>query len=96
MANPDNHSKKSSRPSGSPDSGNKLSSGGQVERDRIVKPTEGSELKQGARLLREVLRAIPPELDEPEDAVLREIVKGAANAADVAAKLDELERPPEV
>ena len=53
-------------------------------------------VEEGARLLREVLRAIPPELDEPEDAVLREIVKGAANAADVAAKSDELERPPEV
>ena len=52
-------------------------------------------LKEGARLVRQVLKAIPPELDEGEDAVLRKLVEGAAKAADVAAKADELKRASE-
>jgi hypothetical protein len=52
----------------------------------MAKPTDRSVLKDGARLVRQVLRAIPPELDDQEDAVLRKLVEGAAKAADVAAK----------
>ena len=44
------------------------------------------ELKDGARLVREVLKAIPPELDDHEDAVLRKVVEGFASAASLAAK----------
>ena len=36
--------------------------------------------------MRQVLKAIPPELDDREDAVLRKVVEGYANAADLAAK----------
>jgi hypothetical protein len=36
--------------------------------------------------VRQVLEAIPPELDDREDAVLREVIKGYANAANLAAK----------
>ncbi len=59
----------------------------------MSKPTDRSDLKEGARLVRQILKAIPPELDEREDAVLRKLVEGAAKAADVAAKADDLERP---
>ncbi len=61
----------------------------------MAKPKDRSELKEGARLVRQVLRAIPPEQDDREDAVLRKLVEGAAKAADVAAKADEQERPSE-
>ena len=52
-------------------------------------PREGSisdELAEGVRLLRKVLKAIPPEADDRQDAVLREAVKGMANAANLTAK----------
>ena len=52
----------------------------------MAKLPDRSELKEGARLVRQVLRAIPSELDEREDAVLRKLVEGAAKAAEVAAK----------
>ena len=48
--------------------------------------SDHSELKEGARLLRQVLKAIPPELDERDDAVLRKLVQGAVKAADEAAR----------
>ena len=52
----------------------------------MAKPTDRSELKDGARLVRQVLKSIPAELDESEDAVLRKLVGGAAKAADAASK----------
>ena len=47
---------------------------------------DAGELKDGARLVRQVLKAIPPELDDREDAVMRKVVEGYANAASLAAK----------
>ena len=59
----------------------------------MAKPIERSELKYGARLLRQVPKAIPPEEDDRQGAVLREAVKGMANAAKLAAKEDALREP---
>lgn len=55
--------------------------------DRTFRP------ERDARLVRQVLRAIPPELDDFEDDVCRELVEEAAKAAVGAAKADERERP---
>jgi hypothetical protein len=52
----------------------------------MAEPGDRSELKEGVRLLREVLKAIPPDLDDREDAVLRKVVEGMARAAALAAK----------
>ena len=52
----------------------------------MAQPGDHSDLKEGARLVRQVLKAIPPELDDREDAVLRKVVEGYANAASLAAK----------
>lgn len=50
-------------------------------------PTPGrSDLEEGPRIVREVLEAIPPETDEPEDAVVRKVVEGIADVAEVAEK----------
>jgi hypothetical protein len=51
-------------------------------------PKTPEELKEGDRLLHEVLQAIPSETDDREDAVLREVVEGMASAADLAAGKD--------
>ena len=59
---------------------------GRVERVRMAQPRDASELKEGARLVRQVLKAIPPELDDQEDAVLRKLVEGMASAANMAAR----------
>ncbi len=56
----------------------------------MAKPIERNELKDGAHLVRQVLKAIPPELDNREDAVLRKVVEGFASATDLAAT----EEPP--
>ena len=44
----------------------------------MAESIEPDGLKEGARLLRQVLKAIPPELDDREDAVLRKVVEGYA------------------
>ena len=49
-----------------------------------AEPKTPDELKDGSRLVREVLEAIPPELDDREDAALRKVVEGYANATDLA------------
>jgi hypothetical protein len=48
--------------------------------------SDHSELKDGARLVREVLKAIPPAPDDREDAVIRAALKGMAKAVNLAAK----------
>jgi hypothetical protein len=45
---------------------------------------ERSCLDEGTRLVREVLRAIPPETDESEDSVVRKVVEGIAGATELA------------
>ena len=51
-----------------------------------ARPKGSDELAEGVRLVRKVLKAIPPEADDRQDAVLREALKGMANAANLAAK----------
>lgn len=46
------------------------------------------ELRDAAKLLREILKAIPSEGDRPRDAVLRRRVEGAIAAAELAAGED--------
>ena len=52
------------------------------------KPPGRDELSDAARLLREVLKAIPPEEDGPRDAKVRRKVEGAIAATELAAGED--------
>jgi hypothetical protein len=51
-----------------------------------AEPKTPEELKDGSRLVRQVLEAIPPELDDKADAIVRTVIEGYANATDLAAK----------
>lgn len=55
----------------------------------MAKTIERSDLKDGTRLLRRVLKAFPPKTDDPEDAIVRKVAEGIVEAADLA----EGERP---
>jgi hypothetical protein len=59
--------------------------GGGVERNGDGAP-DRSDLDEGARLVREILKAIPSDTDEPEDAVVRNVVEGIAGATELASE----------
>lgn len=47
---------------------------------------ERSELKEGARQVREVLNAFPADSDGPEDAVVRKVAEGISDAAEMVSE----------